>query len=82
MKDIKLITYPTIISCIIGSILLTPDYAYAKDAAQQSTEVINNLSLLGPPALLTAVELYKVRAYIKMYIKNLKLYLHQPIKST
>ena len=82
MKDIKFYKYPTIISCIMGCIFLNPDYAYAKDAAPQAAEVINNLSILGPPMLLTAVELYKVRAYIKMYINNLKLYLHEPIKST
>ena len=32
--------------------------------------------------LLTAVEIYKLRAYIKIYIKNLKLYLHESPIST
>ncbi|MBU3093613.1 hypothetical protein KPL35_16270 [Clostridium sp. CF011] len=54
--------------------MLKPDYVYAKDTVQESTEVINFLSKLGPPTLLTAVEIYKVRAYIK----NLKSHLHEP----
>ncbi|MGH4137141.1 hypothetical protein [Clostridium sp.] len=62
--------------------LLNQNYAYAKDAAQQGTEVINILSTLGPPTLLTAVEIYKVRAYIKMYTHNLKLLFHQAPIST
>lgn len=57
----------------MGCILLNQDCVYAKDAAQEGTEIINLLSKLGPPTLLTAIELYKVEAYIKMYIKNLKL---------
>jgi hypothetical protein len=66
----------------MGCLLLKQDYVYAKDATQQGTEVINYLSILGPPTLLTAVEIYKVRAYIKMYFKNLKLYLHERPTST
>ncbi|MBZ9687245.1 hypothetical protein G9F72_013005 [Clostridium estertheticum] len=53
--------------------MLNQDQVYAKDASQQGTEVIKFISNLGPPTLLTSVEIYKVRAYIKMYIVNLKL---------
>jgi hypothetical protein len=66
----------------MGCILLNQDYVYAKAAAHESTEVINSIYKLGSPTLLTAVEVYKVRAYVKMYIKNLKLYLHQTAIST
>jgi len=66
----------------MSSILLNQNYVYAKNAAQQSTEVMIFLSNLGPPTLFTAVEIYKVRAYIKMYIHNLKLYLHEDPIST
>jgi hypothetical protein len=62
----------------MGCILLKQNYAYATDAAHEGTEVINLLSELGPPALLTAAEIYKIRTYIKMYIKNFKLYLDDP----
>lgn len=61
------------IGCIVSFILLRPDYVYAKNVAQEGTEVVNFLSTLGPPTLLTAAEIYKVRAYIKTYMKNLKL---------
>ena len=61
----------------MGYILLNQHSVYAIDAAQESTEVINFLSILGPPTLLTAVEIYKVRAYIRIYFKNIKLYLHE-----
>ena len=57
----------------MGSILLNQDCVYAKAAAQEGTEVINLLCNLGPPTLLTTAEVYKVRAYVKMYMKNLKL---------
>ncbi len=73
LKDIRLNTSPAIIGCVMGCILLNQGYVYAKDAAQEGTEIINSLSKLNIPTLLTAVELYKVRDYIKMYIKNLKL---------
>ena len=66
----------------MGCILLNQDYVYAKDAAQEGTEVINSLYKIGPPALLTAVEIYKVRAFMKMHGKNLKLYLHEALIST
>jgi hypothetical protein len=73
LKDINFSRTPTIVACIIGSILLNQDYVYAKGATQEGTEVINFLRELGPPTLLTIAELYKVRDYIKMYMKNLKL---------
>ena len=82
LKDIKFSTSPAIIGCVMGCILLNQDYVYAKAAAKESIEVVNSLYKLGPEALLTAVEVYKVRASVKMYIKNLKLYLHQTAKST
>ena len=66
----------------MGCILLTQHSVYATDAAQEGTEVANYLYSLGLPTLLTAVEIYKVRAYIKIYIKNLKLYLHESPIST
>jgi len=66
----------------MGCILLKQDYVYATDAVQEGTEVINLLSILAPPTLLTAVEIYKVRGYIKIYIKNFKLYLHEHPTST
>lgn len=77
LKDTKHNTYPVIISCIIGGIFLKQNYAYATDAVQESTGIINILSILGPPTLLTAVEIYKIRGYIKKYIENLKLYSHE-----
>jgi hypothetical protein len=73
LKDIKFNTTPTIIGCIMGGILLNHHYVYAKDAAQQGAEVINSLCSIGPPALLSAAEIYKVRSYIKIYMENLKL---------
>jgi len=76
LKNIKFSTYPAIICFIMGFILLKPDYVYAKDAVHEGTAVINFLSNLGPPSLLTALEIYKVQPYIKMYILNLKLHLH------
>jgi uncharacterized protein YnzC (UPF0291/DUF896 family) len=62
--------------------VLNQDYVYAKVVTQQGTEVINSLYKIGPETLLTAVEIYKVRVLMKMYIKNLKLYLHQTPIST
>ncbi|MCB2291087.1 hypothetical protein LGK97_15240 [Clostridium sp. CS001] len=62
--------------------MLNQDYVYAKAAAKESTEVVNSLYNLGPPTLLTAVEVYKVRSHVKMYVKNLKLCLHQTPAST
>ena len=56
--------------------VLNQDYVYAKVVTQQGTEVINSLYKIGPETLLTAVEIYKVRVLMKMYIENLKLYLH------
>lgn len=73
LKDIKFNKTPAIIGCIIGCILLKPDYVYAKDTVQESTEVISFLCTLVPPTLLTAAEIYKVRASIKIYMKNVKL---------
>lgn len=61
----------------MGCILLKQDYVYAADAVHEGAEVINVLSNLGPPTLLTAVEIYKIRGYIKKYIENLKLYSHE-----
>ena len=66
----------------MGCILLNQHSVYAKDAANEGTEVAKYIYSLGPPMLLTAVEIYKIRAYIKIYIKNLKLYLHEPPIST
>jgi len=65
----------------MGCILLNQDCVYAKDTATKGIEVINLLYNLGPPTLLTAVDFYKVRAYIKMHIKNLKFYLQTPIST-
>ncbi len=73
LTDIKLNTCPVIIGCVMSCIFLYPDCVYAKDAAQEGTEIISSLSKLNLATLLTAVELYKVKAYIKMYINNLKL---------
>jgi len=72
LKNIKFSTYPAIICFIMGFIFLKPDYVYAKDAVHEGTAVINFLSNLGPPSLLTALEIYKVQPYIKMYMSNLK----------
>jgi len=82
LKDNKLDTAPVIISCVIGCIFLTQHCVYAKDAAQEGTKIVKYLSNLGPPTLLTALEIYKVRAYIKMYIKNVQLHLHERQIST
>ena len=57
----------------MGGILLNPACVYAKGSAQEGTEVISFLCTLVPPTLLTAAEIYKVRASIKIYMKNLKL---------
>ncbi|MFT5875478.1 MAG: hypothetical protein ACI8WT_004471 [Clostridium sp.] len=57
----------------MSGIILKQDCVYAKDAAGQGIEIINLVSILGPPIMLTVAEMFKVRAYIKMYIKNLKL---------
>lgn len=66
----------------MGFIFLNQQSVYAKDAAQEGTKILDYLSTLGPPSLLTAVEIYKVRSYIKIYTKNLKLYLHEHPSST
>ncbi|MBU3144285.1 hypothetical protein [Clostridium sp. CF012] len=50
--------------------MLNQNYVYAKGVTHEGTEII---SILGAPTLLTAVEIYKVRSSIKIYMKNLKL---------
>ena len=75
LKDIKFNANPAIITCILGSILLNQHYVYAQGVSQQGAEVANYLSKLGPPTLLTAMEICKVKAYLRMYITNGKLYL-------
>ncbi|WP_291632825.1 hypothetical protein [Clostridium sp.] len=57
----------------MSGIILKQDCVYARDTAQQGIEIINLVSILGPPIMLTVAEMFKVRAYIRMYIKNLKL---------
>ncbi len=57
----------------MGGILLNHNYVYAKGVTHEGTEVINFLSILGPPTLLTLAEIYKVRSSIKIYMENLKL---------
>jgi hypothetical protein len=82
LNDIKFDKAPGILGCIMGCILLNQDYVYAKNAAQECAVAITSLYKLGAPTLLTAVEIYKVRAFLKMYIENLKLYLHETQIST
>ncbi|MBU3128206.1 MULTISPECIES: hypothetical protein [Clostridium] len=53
--------------------MLNQNYVYAKGVTHEGTDVINFLSILGAPILLTAAEVYKVRSSIKIYMKNLKL---------
>jgi hypothetical protein len=82
LKDIKLNTTPAIITCILGSILLNQQYVLASGISQEGSQVASYLSKLAPPTLLTAMEIYKVKAYIRMYITNSRLYLHESSIST
>ena len=82
LKDIKFNTSPATISCILAAILLNQHYAFAEGISQQGTEIANVYAKLGPPTLLTSMEIYKIKAYIIMYINNGKLYLHGSSTST
>ena len=70
LKDIRLSDYK-VISYTIGIIFFSQQIAYAYPSVVKSNKAIEFLDNYGPPLILTAVDLLKLGAPIKIHMKNL-----------
>lgn len=71
LKDIRFNENQKIISYTIGIIFLSQHLAYAHPSVGKSNKIIEFLDNYGPPLILTAVDLLKLGAPIKIHMKNL-----------